>query len=213
MARALTHSLPSHSLEAAVRAQFGLTQAELARYLSTSSARIADFEAGRRRASDPQNKLLDDLARLLPPPKGSGPPAPAFEKPALPVEAPAAPDLPAFSPLPAAPLRQRQRQVLAQAARLQLLLHQSGKGMALQQRRQWGLGVLQAGLLAAPVSATPNPAAQAHRLRWLATLAADVATVAPSPAAEATRALQVVRLLALKLEAAALGQLLGEEVN
>jgi transcriptional regulator with XRE-family HTH domain len=210
MARALTHSLPSQSLEAAVRAHFGLTQAELAHYLGTSSARIADFEAGRRRASGPQNKLLDDLARLLPPPEGSGLPAPVFEKPTLPAETPAA-TLPAFGPLPAAPLRHRQRQVLAQAARLRLLLHQQGKGYVLQQRRQWGLGVLQAGLLAVPGPAAPDATAQAHRLRWLATLAADVAAAVLSPAAEAAHALQVVRLLALELEAAALGQLLGEK--
>jgi transcriptional regulator with XRE-family HTH domain len=210
LARALTHSLPSHSLEAAVRAHFGLTQAELARYLGTSSARIADFEAGRRRAPGPQYALLDDLGRLLPPPEGSGPPAPVFEKPTLPAELPAAP-LPAFGPLPAAPLRRRLRQVLASAARLRLLLHQQARGRVVQQRRQWGLGVLQAGLLAGSGPAAPDANAQAHRLRWLATLAADVAAAAPGPAAEAAQALQVVRLLALDLEAAALARLLGDK--
>ena len=209
MARALTHALPSSSLEAAVRAHFGLTQAELARYLGTSSARVAVVEAGRRRATVPQNKLLDDLARLLPPPEGSGLPTPVFEKPALPAETPAA-TLPAFGPLPAAPLRHRLRQVLASAARLRLLVHQQRKGYVLQQRRQWGLGVLQAGLLAGPGPA-PDAAAQAHRLRWLAALAADVAAAVPSPAAQAAHALAVVRLLALDLEAATLAQLLAEE--
>ncbi len=206
MARPLTNAEPSHSLEAAVRAHFGLTQEALGRYLGTSAPYIGHLEAGRRRASASQNKLLDDLARLLPPPEGSGPPAPVFDKPALPA-APPVPVLPSTDSLPAAPLRQRQRQVLAQAARLRLLLHQQGKGYVLQQRRQWGLGVLQAGLLAGPTDA----AQQAHRLRWLATLAADVAAAAPSHAAEAGQALQVVRLLALELEAAALEQLLGKQ--
>ncbi len=199
-------SLPSNALEAAVRAHFSLSQDDLARYLGVTRTQIAHLEAGRRRASASQNKLLDDLARLLPPPEGSGPLAPIFEKPTL-LAVPPAPALPSLSQLPAAPLRQRQRQVLAQAARLRLLLHQQGKGYVLQQRRQWGLGVLQAGLLAGPTDA----AQQAHRLRWLATLAADVAAAAPSPAAEAGQALQVVHLLALELEAAALEQLLGKQ--
>jgi transcriptional regulator with XRE-family HTH domain len=205
MALPLTHTLSFTSLEAAVRAHFGLTQEELGRYLGTSATYIGHLEAGRRRASGPQNKRLDDLAQLLPPPEGTGPLAPAFEQLPLPA-VPPVPTLPGLGPLPGAQLRRRLLQVLAQAARLRLLLHQQAKGRVLQQRRQWGLGILQAELLAGPALAA-DPAAQAHRQRWLATLAADVAASAPSPAAEAAHTLQVVRWLALELEAATLAQL------
>ena len=209
MARALTHSLPSATLEAAVRAHFGLTQDELGRCLGTSGTHVGHLEAGRRRASKQRNERLDDLARLLPPPEGGGPAAPAFEKLELPAESPGL-HLPAFGPLSAAPLRKRHKQVLAQAARLRWALHREGKGAALHQRRQWGLGVLQAGLVADPAAGpAPSPAEQAHRQRWLAALAADVAATAPTAASAAAQALAVVRLLALEAEAAALTRLLA----
>ena len=200
----MSRPLPSTTLERAVRTHFGLTQDELGRYLSVSGRQINNLEAGRRRSTAATSRLLDDLARLLPPPEGTGPAAPAFEKLGPPAEAPV-PELPDLGALPAAPLRKRHKQVLAQAARLRWSLHHDGKGATLQQRRQWGMGVLQAGLLAAPA----DPAAQAHRLRWLATLAADVAATAPDAAVAAGRALAVVRLLALDLEATALTQLLA----
>lgn len=154
-------------------------QEELGRYLGTSATYVGHLEAGRRRASGPQHKRLDDLPQLLPPPEGSGPPAPIFEKPPLPA-VPPVPALPGLGPLPDASVRRRMLQVLAQAARLRLLLHQQAKGCVLQQRREWGLGILQAGLLAGPALAAAEPTTQTHRQRWLAGLAADVAAAAPA---------------------------------
>ena len=207
MARALTHSIPSNSLEWAVRAHFGLAQAELARYLGVSAGLVAHYEAGRRTANRLADARLTRLGNLLPPPTGQGSAAPGFRT-ELPTAAPVEtlPALPPFGPLPAAPLLARQRAVAAQAARLRWGLHREGKRQALQSRRQWGLGVLQAALLAVPVP----PAERTHIARWLDVLAADVAAAAPDSATLAERALTVVRLLALDTEAAALARLLGD---
>ncbi|MFD2784517.1 helix-turn-helix domain-containing protein [Hymenobacter rubripertinctus] len=198
----MSRPLPSGTLEAAVRAHFGLSQEELGRYLGLTRAQVAHLEAGRRRATPQADARLRLLARLLPPPEGTGPVAPAFAA-RPPAEAPAL-LLPDFGPLPAAPLRRRQRQVLAQAARLRWTLHRGSKGLALQQRRAWGLAELRAAL----PPPTADAAEQAHCARWLATLAADVAALAPTPAAAAARALAVLRLLALDGESAALARLL-----
>ncbi|MGY3091004.1 transcriptional regulator with XRE-family HTH domain [Hymenobacter sp. UYAg731] len=201
----MSHSIPSNALEAAIRTHFGLTQAELGRYLGVSERQIAHLEAGRRRASLQANRRLERLARLLPPPEGTGPSAPAFSGLAGP-EAPAAlpTGLPEFGPLAPAPVRKRQRQVAAQAAALRWALHRAGKRAALQHRRQWGLGQLQA----APAAGFPDAAELAHFTRWLQVLAADVAAAVPGPAAVARQVLAVVRLHALDSETAALARLL-----
>ncbi|WP_400193044.1 helix-turn-helix domain-containing protein [Hymenobacter sp. B81] len=205
MARALTLALPSNTLEAAIRAHFGLAQAELARYLGVSASLVAKVEAGRRRPSRPVEQRLTRLGDLLPPPTGQGPVAPRFA--AAPLPPPPVVELPDFgAALPLAPLRWRQAQVLAQASRLRWQLHQAGKGAALQQRREWGLAQLQAALGPA---ALPDPAEQAHVGRWLAVLAADVQAAAPTPAARAAQALAVLRLLTLDAEAAALAPLVA----
>jgi transcriptional regulator with XRE-family HTH domain len=208
MALALTHALPSNSLESAVRMHFGLAQIELARYLGVSAGQVAHYEAGRRRASATVNKRLERLARWLPPPEGTGLVAPTFKVVVVP-EAPVAgalvAELPDLSPLAAAPLQKRQREVGVQAAGLRWALHREGKRMALQGRRQWGLAVLQAAL---PTEAV-DVAERTHIAQWLHTLAADVMAAAPSPAVRARRALTVARLLALDVEAAALAHLLA----
>lgn len=208
MARPLTHSLPSDTLEAAIRFHFGLTQAELGRYLGTSAGLVAHLEAGRRQPTAATSQPLEWLAQLLPPPTGTGPAAPAFVAPGGPPE-PAAETLlaalPAFGALPPVALQRRQRLVVAQAARLRWGLHRAGKAGALQARRQWGLAVLQAARSAGALA----PAGRAHLDYWLGVLAADVAAAAPSPAARAEGALAVVRLLVLDLEAAALARLLA----
>ena len=110
----MPRAIPSNTFEAIVRAHFGLTQTELARYLGVSAGLVAHLEVNRRRATPAMNKRLLRLAQLLPPPEGTGPPAPAF---AAPPEAPEATSmsitLPDFGPLVAGPLRKRLRQVAA----------------------------------------------------------------------------------------------------
>lgn len=208
MARPLTHSLPSDTLEAAIRFHFGLTQAELGRYLGVSAGLVAHLEAGRRQPTATTSQPLEWLAQLLPPPTGTGPAAPAFAAPGEPPVSALEPllaALPALGPLAPAALQRRQRQVVAQAARLRWAMHRAGKAAALHARRQWGLAVLQAARPAEVLA----PAGRAHLDRWLGLLAADVAAAAPGPAALAEGALAVVRLLALDVEAAALARLLA----
>ena len=81
MARPLTLSLPSDTLEAAIRFHFGLTQAELGRYLGISAGQVAHLEAGRRQLTAATSQPLEWLAQLLPPPTGTVPAAPAFAAP------------------------------------------------------------------------------------------------------------------------------------
>ena len=202
----MSRSAPSNTLEAAVRAHFGLTQADLGRYLGVSERQIGNIEAGRRTANPLADARLTRLGNLLPPPTGQGAAAPNFRT-ELPTAAPieTLPALPDFGPLAPATLLARQRAVAAQAARLRWALHREGKRAALQSRRQWALAVLQTALLAEPAP----PAERTHIARWLDVLAADVTAAALGPAAVAERALTVVRLLALDTEAAALARLLG----
>ncbi|MBO2011683.1 helix-turn-helix transcriptional regulator [Hymenobacter negativus] len=202
----MSRPVPSNTVEAAVRAHFGLTQAELGRYLGVSERQIGNIEAGRRTTTPLADARLARLGNLLPPPTGQGTAAPVFRT-ELPTAAPfeTLPALPDFGSLPPAPLLARQRSVAAQAARLRWALHREGKRNALQSRRQWALAVLQTALLAEPAPAVER----AHITRWLDVLAADVTAAAPSPATVVERALAVVRLLALDTEAAALARLLG----
>ncbi|MDB5270639.1 MAG: DNA-binding transcriptional regulator, XRE-family domain, partial [Hymenobacter sp.] len=67
-------AIPSTSAEAAVRAHFGLSQQELARYLGVSAGFITHLEAGRKATPAAQALRLTRLARLLPPSEGHGPP-------------------------------------------------------------------------------------------------------------------------------------------
>jgi transcriptional regulator with XRE-family HTH domain len=192
----------SDSSEAAVRAHFGLTLQQLARYLGVSVGFVAHLEAGRRPLPAALADRLIHLGRLLPPPLGQGPPAPP-DAPApdlfgtlAPPAAPASPE-----PLDPEPLRRRLRD-----CRLKVLvlgqqldgLHARAAALA---RRRRGLAQLMA---ATPPAA---PAEAAHYAHWLAELAEDLALADPRPAATATqRLLLAVRVGALQAEAEALAR-------
>jgi transcriptional regulator with XRE-family HTH domain len=198
--------LPSDSLEAAIRAHFGLTQQELARYLGISRALLTHFEMGRRQSTLTVSKRLHWLADLLPPPDSNGPVPPNFTPPPLPtVNAELLlTALPSLGPLPSATLRKRQRQVTFQAVDLRYKLQKAGKRAAHQQRRQWALAVLQA----APPPSFATTADQYRFEHWLHSLAADVSAASPTPANTAAHALAVVRMLTLEAEVALLARLL-----
>ena len=65
---------PSRSLSAAVRAHFGLSQAELAAFIGVSRAHLGLAEAGTKTRGPAPDQRLQVLARQLPPPDGLGPP-------------------------------------------------------------------------------------------------------------------------------------------
>jgi transcriptional regulator with XRE-family HTH domain len=139
------HAFPSNSLAAAVRAHFGLTQAELAAFIGSSRSHLADVEAGRKNLGPGPDQRLQVLARQLPPPDGHGPPAPAF----------GGDDAAGSLPL-AADERDalRQRLVRCQWLRTQLLFEteqQRQPGQARHQRRLWAVRVL------GPALAAPLP--------------------------------------------------------
>ena len=54
---------PSHTLAAAVRAQFGRTQAELAAFIGVSRSHLAMHEAGRKTLGPGPDQRLQVLAR------------------------------------------------------------------------------------------------------------------------------------------------------
>lgn len=201
----MPNSLPSNSLEAAIREHFGLTQAELARYLGVSRGQVAHVEAGRRHLRYPYYQRLWPLAKLLPPPEGQGSIAPTIAEAV--VQADGTPALlaalPAFGPLPVRPLRVRQRAAGAQAAALRWDLYKEWKSQSLQSRREWGVAVLQAA-----VPQITDAAELARFKHWVQDLAADVAATAPAPVAAAAHALAVLRVMVLEAEVAAIGQLL-----
>ena len=203
----MSRPIPSNTAEAAVRAYFGLTQAELGRYLGVSERQVGHLEAGRRQATAATNRRLERLFGLLPPPDGTGPPAPLFGPLAIPEESIPGVGLPDFGPLAPRPLLARQRRVSFQVAQLRWALHRQHKYLARQHRRQWGLARLQAAL---PTESL-DPAERAHLNRWLTVLAADVAAAVPRPLAVAQRALIVVQLLSLTAELAMLAQLLAQK--
>uniref|UniRef100_UPI00190F9A77 helix-turn-helix domain-containing protein n=1 Tax=Hymenobacter sp. IS2118 TaxID=1505605 RepID=UPI00190F9A77 len=62
----------SRSPEALVRTALGLSQAQLARFLGVAAPVLAHYEAGRRLPPAAVAERLLPLARLLPPPLGSG---------------------------------------------------------------------------------------------------------------------------------------------
>ncbi|WP_046243482.1 helix-turn-helix domain-containing protein [Hymenobacter terrenus] len=193
-------SRPATSYEAIIRAHFGLSIQQLARWLGVSVGFIGHLEAGRKSLSLPLAERLLPLGQLLPP-LGPAPPA----SPPLPaplVELPPTTTAAIPASLDPEPLRRRVR-----ACRLQALvlgqrlakLHATAAALA---RRRWGL----AQLTAAPPP--PDPAEAARYARWLTELAEDLALADPQPVAAATqRVLLAVRVGALQAEAAALAGL------
>lgn len=187
-----------------VRAYLGLSQQQLADWLGVTVGFVNAVEKGRKGLSAALLDRLLVLVRLLPAPRGSGPPAP----PPLPAEAPvvAVPVLPlppvATDPLglpDPAPLRAAARVArrTALAAERELVrLHARAVEMATRRR---GLALLQA----APPP--PEPAEAARWASWLAGLAADLAYADPHPGHRAAaRHRLTVRAAAHYAEATAL---------
>ncbi|PJJ60934.1 helix-turn-helix transcriptional regulator [Hymenobacter chitinivorans] len=209
MARALSNSIPSNSLAMAIRTHFGLTQAELGRYLGVNAQQIGNIEAGRRSATPLATLRLARLARLLPPPEGFGSAAPkaAYSPPAVPA-ALFGPEQALPGPLAAAALLKRQRQCARRIVLLRRDLHVLGGRSEAQERRRWALAVLPTALTFSATDLAP-PAEQEHLARWLAELAAALPpapALRPDPAT--ALALLLVRLAAAEAEAATLAQLL-----
>lgn len=186
-------ALPSNSLSAAVRAHFGLTQAELGEYLGVRREQVAFVEAGQRRFSPAAERRLRPLGLGLPESLlESGTPAPPAAAP--PATAPAPPD--------AAALRKRLRRCRHDAARLRYELENHAARTLAHAHQQRGRAQLPGVLLPAAADAPAAPTAEAERIRrWLAQLA----TNAPAPPPSATaRALGAARLRGLVAEAEAL---------
>jgi transcriptional regulator with XRE-family HTH domain len=191
----MPRSLPSDSLSAAVRAHFGLTQAELGQYLGVRREQVAFVEAGQRGYSLAAEQRLRPLGLLLPGARAGEPPAVREAEPAAPAEVP-----------DVAALRKRLRRCRHLAAQLRYELeNQAARAQGLA-NRQRGLAQLQAGLLPAPGFEAAPPAGDGHARRWLAQLAA--ATPAAPPSATA-RALQEARLRGLTAEAQSLEEQLA----
>jgi len=202
------------TLAAVVRAHFGLSQTELARFLGVSRTQVSAVEIGRKEFSDAPLYRLWVLARAMPPPHGQGPAAPVFA-----TGGPAdAPDAPAPD-LPAAPdqvqLHARLRRCRFLALRLRFELGQLHRPNQTHARRRWAVGVLRDALTPpgpdapppAPLTypgATPDPA---RDLPWLTSLTQAV-EFAPAPLTATGRALRLARLRGLEAEAAALEALI-----
>ncbi|WP_046243442.1 helix-turn-helix transcriptional regulator [Hymenobacter terrenus] len=190
------------TLAGTVRAHFGLTQAELARFMGVSRALVAAVEAGHKNFSEGPRHRLWVLARALPPPDGQGPPVPVF--------AAEGPD----GPLDPDPLRVRLRRCQYLLARTRFELSQRGGWSRGHARREWAVAALRTALLEPPnpderltyPGATPDPVADRH---WLDALALATAA-APVPLTATTRALRQARLRGLEAESAALEALLAE---
>lgn len=189
---------PSATTEAAVRAHFGLSQQQLARYLGVSTGFVTHLEAGRKPLPLALLARLTRLALLLPPPEGHGPPLPppASATPTNPAALPTGP----ATPLAAAPLHKRVRACRLRAAVLGQQLARLHARAAAHFRRAQGLAQLQAAL---------GP--DAAEARWLRELAEDVAAAAPGPAAASAQVLLAVRVAALTAEADTLESLLKSE--
>ncbi|RTQ52540.1 hypothetical protein EJV47_05890 [Hymenobacter gummosus] len=200
-------SAPSAALAAAVRAHFGLTQAELAQFVGVSRALLGHDEAGRRVLPEAAAHRLWVLARFLPPPDGQGPPAPDFAD-----ESGAAAEAP-----DARVLEKRRKRLRFYIIKARFELDQRGGRARGYARRQWALHTLR------PLLATPDEPGADGRLRWLgATPDAPrdlhwldgltirtAATAEPLTATE--RALRQARLRGLEAEQAALDELLGNQ--
>ena len=189
--------LPSASPEAAVRAHFGLSQQQLARYLGVSVGFVSHLEAGRKPQPLAVALRLLVLARLLPPPLGSGPPIATAPAPGIGPLDLALGLVPAETTSWPALVRRRVRRCCQQALVVaQRLATLQARAAAFAHRRR---GLAQLG--AAP-SAPSEATRYAHGLRELAQ---DLALADPDPAAAATaQQLLAARLAGLRTEVAAL---------
>jgi transcriptional regulator with XRE-family HTH domain len=212
-------AFPSTSLAAAVRAHFGLSQAELAAFVGISRPQLALVEAGRKNLGPGPDQRLQVLARQLPPPDGLGPPAPAFGE-----TGDGAPAQPTPDPAPAlAPLRRRLARCRWLRTRLaHELSARQQPGQARHQRRLWAVQTLGPALAqplpvpdwrapggpALPLPPYPLATPDAPRdSYWLSGLALRLAaTPAPLPPAAA---LARARLAGLDAEIQALEAALG----
>lgn len=191
---------PSTSLPALVRQHFGLTQAELARFVGVNSQMVAAVEAGHKELGEATRHRLWVLARLLPPPDGKGPVAPA--EAVEPVSDPAA-------PAEKAVLERRLKRLRFALTKARFELGLRGTLAQDQARRRWALAVLRP-LLAEPsatagwVGATPDPARDLH---WLDGLVLRT-KAAPHTLSATERALRQARLRGLEAEVAALEEAL-----
>ncbi|MCR5887796.1 hypothetical protein LRS06_08395 [Hymenobacter sp. J193] len=197
-----------NSLTAAVRAHFGFSTRQLARYMNVSIGFVSHLEAGRKGLPPALAPRLLLLSHLLPPPLGQGPteaPEPLLYDPYRPLPLPEVlgseqPEAPVPAPeLLGRRLRDCQLRLLTygqQLARVQA----SANALA---RRRRGIAQLQA---AAPPT---EPMEAAHYARWLGELATDLAQADPDPAgAAAARHLLAARVAGLRAEVAALAALL-----
>ncbi|TGE24824.1 hypothetical protein E5K00_06370 [Hymenobacter aquaticus] len=189
----------SNSLSAQVRRHFSLTQAELAQFVGVSAPMLAMAESGRKALGKAADNRLWVLARLLPPPDGQGPeaPAPAAE----PVSDPAAPP-------EAAVLEQRLSRLRFYVIKARFELGQRGTLAQGQARRRWAQEVLRPLLAAPPVEAVWLGADPARDLYWLEGLVIHT-NAAPLTLSATERALRQARLRGLEAEVAALEQALA----
>ncbi|MFD2787546.1 helix-turn-helix domain-containing protein [Hymenobacter rubripertinctus] len=190
----------------AIRAYFGLSQRQLARYLRVSYGFVTHLEAGRKELPLALVTRLLYLLQQLPPLLGQGVPAPAapgFYDPLAPLPPPepglAGAEQPGPVPPDPDPLRRRLRDT-----RLRLLVQ--GQQLALFQRRAAALAHRHQALARLQAAAPPpDPTEAAHYAHWLAGLAADLTCDEPNPAATAAaRLLLVARIAGLRAEVATL---------
>ena len=197
--------VPTATLLVAARQHYGLTQAEVARYLGLTTEQVRSAELGRRRLGPAAQRRLDPLLDHLPPPRSSGRPLP---------ELPPAP-VPPLSTAQAAELRARLRRVRHVAQELEATLAWAIRTRAAHHGQRQGLAALRAALLPdlardgpSPLPPDPHtdPAQAAAWLDWLETAAAR-----QPPAAAPLAAYQALRLRLLHEEAAGLAALLPAE--
>jgi transcriptional regulator with XRE-family HTH domain len=191
----MPNPLPSESLSAAVRAHFGLTQAELGQYLGVRREQVAFVEAGQRSFSLAAERRLRPLALLLPESRAREPAEPPVAGPVAPADGPEV-----------AALRKRLRRCQHLMSELRWELeNRETRAQALAQRQR-GLAQLRAALLPEAAAEAPLPAEAERIQRWLNQLAAGT----PPPAARAdVPGLQVARLRGLAAEAQSLEELLA----
>jgi len=185
----------SFSPEAQVRQWFGLSQAQLARYLGVRVPAVAHAEAGRRPLPVRALARLRPLALAVPAPDAATEAAAGLPLPWRPPPPP--PQPPAGLP---EPLRRRHRdlRLLAQSL-IGRLTKQQVHAAALAARRR-GLAQL-AGLL------PPIPVESVAWRAWVADLFAELALADPDPAAAAVETrLLAARLAGIRAELSALGE-------
>ncbi|WP_210518337.1 hypothetical protein [Hymenobacter terricola] len=175
-----------------MRAYFGLTQAELGRYLGVAREQVAFVEAGKRSFLLEAERRLRQLVLLLPPEAEAEPPA----TPAAGVTEP-------LTAAELAALRKRLRRCRHEAAQLRYQLETEANRTRAQTRRQRGLAQLGAGLLPAAGALT---AEEERTRKWLTQLAP--APVHP-PLSGGAQSLLAARLRGLTAEADALADLLA----